>query len=376
MEKYIKILLGLLLLSMLWLPMLQSRFAFYPEQPLNGAVQTTAYPTFNWPDWWAGSFQEKYTQATKDQLGFRPDFIRARNQMAYSLFSTPRARNVVRGQADYLYEMPYINAYYGTDFLGTARLSQRLSRYKELQDSLANRGKHLLVCIAPSKASFFPEYIPQTLQKAATDSTNYYAYTQLLPAKGLNHIDFDLWFRQMKDTSSCPLFPRNGTHWSEYGMLLAADSILHYLEGLFHQPLPDLSFPKIYRTDEPRGVDNDIADGLNLLYPPATEELCYLHTNWVEDSSKYRPNLLVIGDSFYMSMSRKQVRKRGFSISDFWYYSNRIYSHPERGKKQVEHATVGADIQAYDVIILMGTAASLREFDWGFTGDALRGWPQ
>jgi hypothetical protein len=78
-------------------------------------------------------------------------------------------------------------------------------------------GKQVLVILAPGKASYFPEFIPDEMATITKLNTNYEGYKAELKESTVPFIDAHQWFRNMKDTSRYPLFPKCGIHWSKYG---------------------------------------------------------------------------------------------------------------------------------------------------------------
>ncbi len=338
---------------------------------LKGDVALIEKPELTTSGWFDGSFQNQFEKYTNDHVGFRPFFVCIRNQVLYSLFNEAKAAGVIEGKEKYLFEKNYLKAYNGDDFLGSDSIYHRTQRLKTLQDSLANYGKTLLVCLAPGKGSFYPEYFPDNFIKPKTDSTNYKRYSYYLKKTGVNHLDFNKWFLKMKDTSQCILYPKYGIHWSYYGMVLATDSLIHHVENLVNQDLPDLLIGKNNWSKKLKPMDYDIADGMNLLWQLPSEPMCYPETNWEDATGKSQPKTILIGDSFYWSMFQEGIWKNSFSPGGFWFYNRQIYPESFTDPLKVEDVNYWQYISNNDVFILLVTEANLPKFSWGFTEAAL-----
>ncbi len=340
--------------------------------PLKGDVVLNNNPGFSFKGWTEGSFQEKFEKYINDNIGFRPWYVRVRNQVAFSLYGRLNAAYVIWGKEDYLYEINYIRAYNGDDFVGEDTISYKTARIKLLQDSLQQSGKTLIVCFAPGKGSFYAEYFPDEYRKPKTDKTNYHLYKKHFDATGVNYIDFNRWFLQMKDTTRYILYPRYGIHWSHYGMLLATDSLISYIENLRNEDLPDLQIKNFKLTKKLNHSDYDIADGLNVVFKLPVDEMCYPEISWEDSSGKQKPRVVVISDSFYWSMYGTGVSKNSFSEGGFWYYNKQVYPESFNGEFTVDQMNHREAINKTDVFVIMATEATLPGFPWGFTENSLR----
>lgn len=339
--------------------------------PLKGDVVLNQNPYFTISGWTDGSFQTKFEKYINDNIGFRPWFVRVRNQVAFSLYGRLNAAYVIRGKEDYLYEINYINAYNGDDFVGEDTIRYKTQRIKLLQDSLQKMGKSLIVCFAPGKGSFYSEYIPDEYVKPQTDQTNYNFYRKYFDETGVNYIDFNQWFLQMKDTSRYILYPRYGIHWSNYGMLLATDSLISYIEKLRNTDLPDLQMKNYKITKNLNSSDYDIADGLNVVFRLPVDAMCYPEISWEDSAGKQKPRVIVISDSFYWSMYGTGVSKNSFSEGGFWYYNKQIYPESFNEEVTVDQVNQWEMINNTDVFVIIATEATLPGFPWGFNENSL-----
>lgn len=352
---------------LLVLPAVQSIFKVVKVPPLNGAVREPVEADFSVKSWFSGDFQSKHEEYMNESFGFRNFFVRLNNQLAFNLFKKAKANGVIIGKDNYLYELNYLLAYKGKDFLGQDSIKHKMERLKFIQDELAKKNKTLLVVFAPGKASFYPEYIPAEYQQTG-DPTNYQYFSKYSTELGINAIDFNSYFISQKDKSKYPLYPRGGIHWSHYGMCLALDSIVHRLEKLRNVNLTEIHWDKV-NLDLPGNIDNDIALGMNVLFTPRTDSMAYPEIIIKEEDVAVRPSAVVIGDSFYWDMFN--LTPRVFNENHhFWYYNREVFPNQSGTPLKVENLNLLDEINQHDVFIIMSTEANLSRLGWGFIDNA------
>jgi hypothetical protein len=362
-----KNILFLLILFLLFVPILQSKFKIYKVSPLNGAIILAPDSSFSFNGWFSGRYQIAKENFLNDSFGFRNIFIRINNQIAFNLFKKAKANGVIIGKENYLYEENYIKAFYGTDFIGVDSIKHRMNRLRFLQDTLSKLNKNLILIFAAGKGSYYPEYFPDNFKKEK-GKTNYEYHVKYAKYFGLNYIDFNKYFLENKFKSKYPMYPKYGIHWSYYGMCLAADSIVKYIENKRNIIMPHLYWNKI-DIEDAKEYDYDIGGGMNLLFHLKSEKMAYPEIQMEADNSKTKPSVLVIADSYYWGMFNFGISKL-FSTSHFWFYNQQIF--PESFDKPIETSQINLkdEILKHDVIIIMGTEATLPKFGWGFIENA------
>ncbi|MDP4291559.1 MAG: hypothetical protein Q8908_10810 [Bacteroidota bacterium] len=354
----------LLTLSVLLVcPAIQYFLAPFYIAPLKGAIVPSQKSAFTWSGWYSGDFQNKEEKYLNDSFGFRNLFVRINNQLLFNLFHKAKANGVVIGKNGYLFEEHYINAYYGSDFIGNDSIRHRMERLKYIQNSLSKLNKTLLIVFAPGKASFYPEYIPEKL-KTKKHTTNYEQHLKLAKEFGINYIDFNRYFIDHKYTSPYPLYPKQGIHWSFYGSCIAADSIVKCIERIRKIKMPHLFWDKVYMEDA-KESDYDIGDGMNLLFRQPGEKLAYPHLEFESASGKTKPSLLVISDSFYWEMYSAGIT-RLFSTNHFWYYNRDVYPDCTKWPLTTSKLDMKKEIMQHDVIMIISTETTLKSMGWGF----------
>lgn len=350
----------------LLLPMIQSNFGLMNIYPLAGDDNPEKDTTFSIRNYFSGVYQQKLNNHLASGFGFRSLLIRFHNQVDFWLFNKVNAQGVIAGKDQYLFETTYINAQLGKDFIGQDSINKRLAQLSMISDKLKVLNKQLILVIAPSKPSFYREYLPD-VYAGSTTKNNYTCLAKGIKTTTLNCIDFSAHFNRLKHTSRYPLYPKHGNHWSTYGAYLAADSILKFIEWQRKADLPDLSVKSI-AMEQPKNDDKDIEYGINLLFKLKSFDLAYPEVV-IDTAGKTKPRVLVIGDSFYWGLYHLGIN-RCFQQSQFWYYNQAVYPVTANKQVMVKDLNFNKEIAKYDVILLLSTESNSHNLGWGFIESA------
>jgi hypothetical protein len=367
MMNFFKNTLLLLILALLIFPALQNRFTFISSAPLKGIFQLQERPLFSVSSWFSGTYQQQFQKYRDDQPGFRSELIRLFNQVDYSFFSQPHAAKIIVGKDGYLFGNQYIEAFLGTDFMGEKYIDEKISQVKYLQDFLWETKKILLLVIfTPDKGTFYQEMIPDHYLAKKQKENNYEQYAKKCLEAGINVIDFNSLFLQMKDTSKYILYPKTGVHWSTYGAVLAADSLTKYIDKKLGIRMPEMVIDSIELSEIPKDEDNDISRTMNLIFPVSQPSLAYPGYHFRSDSTRKKPAALFIGDSFYWNWYNPGIIKNLFSNEPFWYYDKEVY--PENLTKPMTTGLIDlkSNVEKQDVIILMQVNGGEGNLGYGF----------
>ncbi|MDF3027103.1 MAG: sugar O-acetyltransferase precursor [Fluviicola sp.] len=354
------------IIALLCIPMIQHKFRFFEEKPLNGSFELSSKPKLTKESWFSGKYQEGQDKYITDHTGFRPAWIRIYNQWNYSLFNIAHASGVIRGKEDYLYEESYINAYYGADFLGEQKIERITADWKSIQDTLKEKGIDLVVILAPGKASFYPEYIPETYKRPRTGNTNYEVFKKQFHKHAVTYIDMHSWFESMKKESKYPLFSKTGIHWSAYGQFLAMDSLSKFVSKRCKTETPHLVLETIVESDKPMLGDDDIGRGMNLIVGIPDLKLAYPRFHPNRKPKKDDPKVLVIADSFYWPLFNSNCSNFLFNGGKFWYYNEQIYPASYTKATLVKDQSLDQKLKENKVVFLLITDANLHKFSFGF----------
>lgn len=370
MERRIKNSLFGLLVCLLTLPAIQYKFRWYPERSLKGFSVEVQKPVLSAENWFNGYYQTEQEKYLTNYAGFRPNFIRVYNEYRYDLFDDISVRYVVRGKEGYLYEESYVSTYLGQDFIGKDSIERDLEQLQLLKQKLEAQGVHLLLVLAPGKATYLPEYLPDSYLKEKGTLSNYEVFSRRLKEYDVDWIDFQQFALKQKHITSYPLMAKTGIHWSKYYEYLAADSIFSYLDHNWHIHLPRTILDTVERSYRMEDTDDDIEQSLNLLHNLPDLEMGYPRFHFSRSVKQDDPAILVIGDSFYFGifdMYKKHLRDRSF-----WYYNKEIY--PQKAVPAVDPATLDLkkELKKRKVVIILSTDSNLKNFGFGFIERALK----
>lgn len=354
----------IVLAGLLLLPWLQMQFSFVEIKPLDGAIEESEKPSLSWDSWIEENYQQETEQYLNQHFGFRNTLVRLYNQTTFWLFDETTARGVVVGRDNYLYERNYIRAYYGDDFIGDSLIRARVNRLHDIQEALSEQDILFAVVLAPGKGQFYPEYIPDYLH-TEKGRTNYEVFLEEARKRGLEILDFNHWFLQMKDTAKFPLYPKTGIHWSHYGMNLVVDSLLRFIEARKHIDIPDYVVADYELSENYKEPDTDIEDGMNLMFPIDNFPMPYASHHVVE-KGKTKPRIMVVADSFFWQLFEQGILATVFSDGEFWYYNSQILtpSRLSQGPLDVMLVDRRKKLLEKDVVILLTTDANLPQFPW------------
>ncbi|MCX6234661.1 MAG: hypothetical protein NT175_08060 [Bacteroidetes bacterium] len=358
-----------IIVILLFFPVIQKTFQLFRINPLNGYYQPIKEPIFTFKDFFAGVFQDPFNKYLEENIGFHPILVRLNNQISFTLFGMANASEVVVGKKNYLYEKNYIKAYLGLDFKGKEYWDDKTYKIKFIQDELKKVGVDLIVIFAPGKATFFPEYIPRHYHPEAKSISNREYLVKTFQNQHINFIDFDEYFVAMKDTVTYPLYPQCGIHWSSYGVAIAMDSIIRYIENLKQKNMVDFGWNVVEVSDSLRVPDYDLAEGMNLLFNIPYYPMAYPKLYFREDSLTYKPNVITIADSYYWNLHGSGITQRIYNSDKFWYYFNIAYGTGYPGGKDIKQINVLDEIERCDVVVILSTDANLYKFAFGFEED-------
>lgn len=365
--KFLKNGIFLLIIFLLIIPAFQGKFHLVKTAGLNGYFVPQKKPFFKKTHWYSGSYQDSLASYYKENTGFRSDLIRLYNQVDYSLFSIPHAGKIILGKNGYLFGDEYITSWLGNNFPGTKSCDDKVRLLRNLQERLWKEKQILLLVIfTPDKATFYPEYIPDRYMKRKKARTNYSYYAARCAEAGINMIDFNRYFLLAKDTSRYPLYPKTGIHWTSYGAVLAADSLLKYLRVKLPIPVPRMVIDDIETSNQARDVDDDIAHTMNLIRNIPHPVYAYPKYHFIFDTALKKPAALFIGDSFYWNWYNPGIIHNMFSNEEFWYYDQDVFPESKTKPTSVSGIDVEAAINRQNVIVLMQVNGAYGNIGYGF----------
>lgn len=358
--------LFVVIVALLFLPMIQHKYQLVEIKPLNGSYTTIEKPKISYSNWFEGKYQTDIQNHLDQQVGFRNFLVRTYNQIHYSVFNQARANNVTVGKENYLYDVSYINAYLGRDFVGEQEVLDKVTKLQKISDTLRSLNIDLMVVFAPGKGSFYPEFIPDRFEPNRKTRTNHQAYAEAFHRSDIHFLDLNKWFTSQKATSKYPLFPKTGIHWSLYGEILAFDSMAKYVGAIRDVQLPKMKIGNFETPDTVRGTDDDVEKGMNLLFDIADLKMGYPALSFVEQDTDTKLKIITVADSYYWGMFGQGISGRIFKDEQFWYYNKEIHSSSLPQSMLVEEINIRQEVEKRDLIVLLFTDSNLPNFAYGF----------
>ena len=369
-------------LAMLTIIMIQGITNVVKMRPLDGFTQGVRKEKLSLKTYLDGTYQAYLTRMAKQHTGFREFFIRSYNQMAYSCFDKITNNNIVKGYNDELYMTMYLNditgkkliEIYGSVDNAKVEAEKNVEATLTLIDTLRQHGTEFIFVFCPSKTGVYPEFMPKEYQEQIADFQLVEYYIELFKEKGIPHIDFYHYFQQIKDEFPYPLYTKTGTHWAESTLPFVCDSIFRKIEEVTGYQMPSIEIQGLNITNEYSIQDGELEGMLNLLFPlrkPAVPKPVFALKDTV---GKDRPNLLVVGDSYYVQM-RRNCFSKAFNNWDHWAYNKDLYSSRPyyNGKHMNQIFDANEVIEDADIVIAMFTTAYLtRSYMCGFIPFALQ----
>jgi hypothetical protein len=365
MEKKFKNGLLIFFCVVLLLPILQRSLSFVHSGKLYGAYVQAPEVQLTLASWFDGSYQTGMMKYITDRYGFRPDIIRLNNQVDYSLFGKLHYAEAGLGSGYCLWDLNYINAYLGRDYIGYDSILKTMVKLKRLQDTLAHLGKAIILVHAPNKAYFYPEYFPQLMKGIPQGPTNLQACTRICDSLSINQVNFNSWFVALKKTYGTLLYPKQGIHWSVYGAALAADSLVRYMEKLRGITMPHLHNNKLVYSQTPQCTDDDLGKPLNLIFPFHKETYCYPQIGYPNIATATRPNVIYVGCSFMFQWLYLGIPHYTNNNWQFWYYFNEVcteqFPHGDGNAPRIANYDWLSEVNKTDYIVLLYTAHNIPE---------------
>lgn len=326
-----------------------------------------------------GSFQEYLTEHAKRNTGFREFWIRSYNQWLYSVFHKISNNNIQEGEDRELFLTMYLDEITGKTLrykFGSVETAQSQARLHAQEtavmvDTLRQHGINFLYVFAPTKTALYPEKMPKYYRDHIADFCLEEYYIELFKEYGIPHIDLYHYFQSLKDTLPYPLYTKTASHWSEYTIPIAADTILKTLSLMTGYDLPSIQLQDENVTTDYSDYDWELEKSLNLLFPWPRPALPRPYYTLSDTIGKDRPNLLVVGDSYFDQLMFSCF-KDAFNSWEFWQYlknaySSRYWNIPFSNVK--DPTTI---LENADIVLAVNTAPMMYNFMSDFPNKSIQ----
>lgn len=363
-----------LFLTVLYLPfvlgLVSKAGAWACDVPLKGFTDSTEKPAFSAGSFLKGEFQKNFTKWYEASFKPRGVITKTYATIRYHCFNLG---NRFIGYNKDIYDMGYINAEWCIN--GYADYSKEehqknmqdyVGKLQILQDKLKRFDKQLYVCIAPSKANFYPENIPQKYKaiadKNAVPSTVY--FSQLIAETDIPH----LICRDQKDTLQYPAFYTTGVHWSRTFEQETSARIIRELSEITGKNYRNIMLGEVKQSSIPFWWDSDVYDLLNVWnkIKNGTYYEYMASREYAEDYNKIR--ILVHGDSFGMGIKKDILDL--YPYETVWYANRAQYVMDEKGKMTKLDSWEGFDFSTcldnIDAVLLETVEPEIQQYGYGF----------
>jgi SGNH hydrolase-like domain, acetyltransferase AlgX len=361
--KLIKHIFFVLFFILLFFELIKSNISFFDFKPLKGVVVDLPKPSLTLDNWLNGSYQEEQLKFFEHKLNTRPFLVRFRNQIGYSLFDETSVKSLVLGKNYFLFEKWYIDSYLGEGYVGEDVINNKTNALLYVQQELKKRNIDLIFLLAPSKASYVPEYLPTHYNLSTKKRNNHDGYSEAFKKQHIQHIDFTNYFLKLKATIPHALFTNGGVHWSGYGATVAADTLVKYMEQLRNINMVDFYTTGGEESTIPRETDGDASKLLNLMSDFPSQKMYYPTIVFKKDSNKVKPNVLLVGDSFVWSFITFYPYYQNLfdTKSAFWGYNREIVWSSDYYKQNTPVASLNLKEETLhrDFIIIVNTETNL-----------------
>ena len=151
-----------------------------------------------------------------------------------------------------------------------------------------------------------------------------------------------------------------------YAEFIFVDSLLNRLESVTGHDYPSINVHSLEVTSEARFTDEDIEEGMNLVFDIPDYTMAYPGFSIQQDDSQPKQTVLTISDSYYWDLYNMGLSKDVFNKGDFWYYCAAVYPDSKNGEiVTVWDLDYIERIERNDAIVLICTDANLHRFPFG-----------
>lgn len=375
--------LFIFLMLLLFAPMVQKCTRWVKPEPLKGVYPTTPYPLLSFKDFRSGDYQKQMEQQLSERFGFREPIIRLYNQYLWDFYRKTYAHDIVAGKHNWLYYQQNVNDYYGTEMYhwqpDAASARQTFDREArlmwKLRGVLHDYDIEFLMFMAPEKGFLYSEHLPDRQHDTSSINAREY-YVDKFEKNGFPNIEMTSWFQALKEADTLPysLISQTGGHWG-FSSVLAADSLLRFMEVLKGEPLPRLVIGPFHESpDSTQNDDHDLEMNLNLIRPlrHPYDRLYDAKVSVVADSTIRKPKVLFIGNSYLWRMHYYIPFDDLFERSEYWFYNSTAYFGPNYSQQcPVLELNLLEKVLDMDYVVWFTTGNQMYKATYGFVERAL-----
>ena len=328
---------------------------FPPDWKTAGIERPAPFPPLCPQTLLSGGFGDAFERFFARKFGLRGFGIRLAHQLGWEVFGVlpvPGGTPIDVGADHWLFEHDYVRHNVRRYGMRKSEAKEFASRMVALRQRLATRGVPLVVCVSPSKAIVYPEYLLDAMKPTPEFAGNALARDILvahLRQAGVAVIDSSALFLEWK-RDGVLLFPRNGTHWNAYGAQRIWDEIVDAARAQ-NRALPPVPSVKGHVMGPPLKSDRDLAALYNMVrYPYAEKSVPYpVMEEGGEAGAGRRMRVLGVGDSFSFQLADAMGRCGAVESFRLLYYNKADYRFAwAPGKRPRENAPAQHRLPSFD----------------------------
>ena len=345
-----------------------------PETEIKGVTVEVEKPRFSLENYINGTYQSKYEEWYSNHFPERSYFLKGYSQLIYSLFNESPNDEVVVGNDGQLLEKAYIEAYLDLrESTDKNYFDTLIEDLKYIQEACKTAGKYFAVVVTPSKAAYYPEYIPAKYYRMAESiNSDYNYFISKLQERNIDYFDTYSYLKEIQDSITIPIFPKTGTHWNTVVGGKVANGFVDFINTKANFNIPNIVTGEIESSETPfDDVDQDIYSIMNVTYADV-DPLYYRADTYLSEPVIDKKSLFWEGGSFSWQILNCFEENSLFRNMDFIFYQQMIRQyrnqlhidvnlHEENMEQYLEDALTGKDI-----IILEVNQENVNMMGYGF----------
>jgi alginate O-acetyltransferase complex protein AlgJ len=323
------------------------QFDWIANRTLYGVTIKNDLPSVSLASWMSGDLQKGLNTLVSENFAGRELLVRIFNQTLYSAFhkSYMYFEMIIPGKHGDLFERRYLEVYGRFDEpIPNAEAEALVVMMKYLSERLKELGSSFVFVITPSKATIYPEDIPDRfLAKSESRErrlTNYEVLVPLLQKYRVPYVDGREITLDHKGTFPVRAYPKTGTHWTRAVAFFTTAALLKTIERESGREMPRLSESVESIDGRPDYVDDDLFKLLNLIQRPNQR---YLHPSFQipEGWQKKSGVLTIVGGSYVSaildSLASADVFER---INHYGYFRDSRHRLPDNTLDPVDENAI------------------------------------
>ncbi len=333
-------------------------------KPLFGLIADDRPPHWSWQSLLSGQYQKEFENWLNQVLPLRPNVVRLVNQTYFDVFdkSYMHSGNIVIGKDRQLFEEYFISNYCSWIRDDSRPLTQWMHELEELATFFRERGQIFVYLITPSKAAYFPEFIPQQFNCNFLQArADYLLATAALRDSGIPYLDASDLIRQAKGKYDVDLFPRGGTHWNSLGAGMATRELINTINKQ-RDVLPAFEFTH-YIDHQPTDFDGDLLKLANLWQPDFNFPVPHLLISTMQEDRQGKPTIAMVGGSFLRQILWLLDESQHFDRIDYFnYFTTYHLTYPKQDTGPVDENNPASyrELLEADIVVIEENEAAVH----------------